>query len=205
MIKNAVAHHRYVLIHPFDNGNGRTARLFTYACLLRDGFSLVEKVINPTAVFCSDRNIYYNMLTEADKNSEEGVSNWCKYVLSGLKEEFLKIKKLTDVEFVKNNIIRPTLDFSKMRNAISDKEALILKEFLNESELTTQTLKKVFPEMSKSRYSQIFKEMKGRKLVLETNRAKYVLNFNGPLMRGLINSLNELGFLPVQDESTKNI
>ncbi len=205
MIKNAIAHHRYVVIHPFDNGNGRTARIFTYACLLRDGFSLVEKVINPTAVFCSDRNIYYDMLAEADKNTEEGVINWCKYVLSGLKDEFLKIKKLTDAEFVKINIIKPTLEFSKMRNAISDREYSVLKELLIDDELTTRNLEKVLPEMSKSRYSQMFKELKERKLLLETDRAKYVINFNGPLIRGLIYSLNELNFLPVQDESTKNI
>ena len=86
MMKNAVAHHRYVVIHPFDNGNGRTARIFTYACLLRDGYSLVEKVINPTAVFCSNRNTYYDMLAIADRNTEDGLEIWCDYVLSGVKK-----------------------------------------------------------------------------------------------------------------------
>ena len=29
LLKTAIAHHRFVWIHPFSNGNGRTVRLFT--------------------------------------------------------------------------------------------------------------------------------------------------------------------------------
>lgn len=38
LIKTAIAHHRFVWIHPFNNGNGRTVRLFTYALLVKQGF-----------------------------------------------------------------------------------------------------------------------------------------------------------------------
>ena len=34
IINIALAHHRFTLIHPFENGNGRVARLFTYAMLV---------------------------------------------------------------------------------------------------------------------------------------------------------------------------
>ncbi len=34
LLKTALAHHRFVWIHPFDNGNGRTVRLLTYAMLV---------------------------------------------------------------------------------------------------------------------------------------------------------------------------
>ena len=33
LLKIAIAHHRFVWIHPFTNGNGQTVRLFTYAIL----------------------------------------------------------------------------------------------------------------------------------------------------------------------------
>lgn len=202
MMKNAVAHHRYVVIHPFDNGNGRTARIFTYACLLKDGYSLVEKVINPTAVFCSNRNTYYDMLAIADRNTEEGLEIWCDYVLSGVKKEFEKIKKLTESNFVMEKIIKTTVNFSKDRNIINDREYIILNCFSNKLEITKSDLAIIVPDMSKSRYSQIFKELKGRKLILETKRGVYVVNFNGPLMRGLIKSLADIDYLPVHDETT---
>lgn len=53
LLKIAIAHHRFVWIHPFENGNGRVVRLFTYAMLLKKVFRDKNRIINPTAVFCS--------------------------------------------------------------------------------------------------------------------------------------------------------
>lgn len=59
LLKVAFAHHRFAWIHPFDNGNGRVVRLLTYAMLIKYGFKvhIGGRIINPTAVFCSDRKI----------------------------------------------------------------------------------------------------------------------------------------------------
>ena len=54
LLKTAIAHHRFVWIHPFGNGDGRTVRLFTYAMLIKLGFNVnVGRIINPTAVLCN--------------------------------------------------------------------------------------------------------------------------------------------------------
>jgi Fic family protein len=91
LLKAAIAHHRFVWIHPFGNGNGRTVRLFTYAMLVKTGFNVnVGRIINPTAVFCSNRNDYYNMLSEADKGTDEGMLTWADYSYFVT----LKIKKI---------------------------------------------------------------------------------------------------------------
>ena len=97
LLKAAIAHHRFVWIHPFGNGNGRTVRLFTYAMLVKTGFNVnVGRIINPTAVFCSNRNDYYNNLSIADTGTDTGILAWSEYVLKGLKEEIEKIDKLLD-------------------------------------------------------------------------------------------------------------
>ena len=93
VLKSAIFHHRFVWIHPFGNGNGRTVRLFTYAMLVKTGFNVnVGRIINPTAVFCSNRNDYYENLSKADLGTTEGILQWCEYVLKGLKEEIEKIE-----------------------------------------------------------------------------------------------------------------
>jgi len=67
LLKVAIAHHRFVWVHPFGNGNGRTVRLFTYAMLVKLGFNVnVGRILNPTAVFCSNRDDYYKYLSAAD-------------------------------------------------------------------------------------------------------------------------------------------
>jgi len=89
LIKVALAHHRFGWIHPFSNGNGRVVRLMTYALLIKYGFNVKTggRVLNPTAVFCNDRERYYAMLSCADKGMDESLDRWCTYVLQGILDE----------------------------------------------------------------------------------------------------------------------
>jgi Fic family protein len=79
LIKVALVHHRFAWAHPFGNGNGRVVRLLTYTLLIKYGFNVKTggRVLNPTAVFCNDRDRYYAMLAEADTGGPEGREVWC--------------------------------------------------------------------------------------------------------------------------------
>lgn len=55
-------HHRLVWIHPFFDGNGRTARLAMNVLLLRKGFP-------PAIILKNDRQKYYEALNQANKGS----------------------------------------------------------------------------------------------------------------------------------------
>jgi Fic family protein len=113
LLKAAIAHHRFVWVHPFGNGNGRTVRIFTYAMLVKAGFNVnVGRIINPTAVFCSNRKDYYDNLAEADTGTEQGILTWVEYVLKGLKEEIEKIDKLLDYRYLQKEILVPAINLS---------------------------------------------------------------------------------------------
>jgi Fic family protein len=56
----ALAHHRFVHIHPFYDGNGRTARLIMNLFLMQNGYPIVMVLKN-------DRKKYYRALSLADK------------------------------------------------------------------------------------------------------------------------------------------
>ncbi|ELI8268688.1 Fic family protein, partial [Yersinia enterocolitica] len=64
-------------------------RLLTYSLLIKYGFNVKTsgRVLNPTAVFCNDRERYYSMLAEADTGAVEGLEQWCLYVLTGISAE----------------------------------------------------------------------------------------------------------------------
>jgi Fic family protein len=55
----AVFHHRFVSIHPFDDGNGRVARLLMNLLLIKQGYPF-------TVVRNYDRRRYYDTLKKAD-------------------------------------------------------------------------------------------------------------------------------------------
>jgi Fic family protein len=91
LLITALAHHRMAWIHPFDSGNGRLIRMFTYALLIKQGFKVKSgRILNPTAIFCMDRYEYYDMLALADTGEEKNVLKWCTYVLQGLLKEIEK-------------------------------------------------------------------------------------------------------------------
>lgn len=57
-----VFHHRFVWIHPFFDGNGRTVRLAMNLILMRAGFP-------PAIILKNDRNKYYEALNQANNGN----------------------------------------------------------------------------------------------------------------------------------------
>jgi len=64
----AVAHHRLVSIHPFLDGNGRTARLILNMILLRADYP-------PAVISRANRAQYYRALAAADRGSDDALAN----------------------------------------------------------------------------------------------------------------------------------
>lgn len=65
----ALAHHRLVAIHPFIDGNGRTARLLMNLILLRAGYP-------PTVIQRINRRQYYRVLDQADSGKPAALVNF---------------------------------------------------------------------------------------------------------------------------------
>lgn len=203
LLKAAIAHHRFVWIHPFGNGNGRTVRLFTYAMLVKTGFNVnVGRIINPTAVFCSNRNDYYSHLSKADSGTDKGILKWSEYVLRGLKEEIEKIDKLTDYDFLRKEILIPAINHSLERKYITDVEAKILKKVTEKQVVQAGDVKEFFVGKLNAEVSRQIRRLIDKKMLIPENEGarKYILRFdNNYLLRGVINALGERDFLPVQE------
>lgn len=149
LMKIALVHHRFGWIHPFGNGNGRTVRLLTYALLIKYGFNVQAggRVLNPTAVFCNDRERYYAMLSLADKGTEQGLEEWCLYVLSGISSELKKVDQLTNHAFLSEKILYPAIDFSSERGVINPLESKVLKRSVELGTIKAGDLRAVLPDL----------------------------------------------------------
>lgn len=203
LIKMAIAHHRFVWIYPFNNGNGRTVRLFTYALLVKQGFHVeMGRILNPTAVFCSDRKKYYDYLSAADSGDEKEIAAWCEYVLSGLKQEIEKIDRLTEYEYLKKEVIVPAITFAHERKVITDIEAKILRRTAELGRMQASDISNLFPGKSSAEISRQIARLRDRKMLQPEKEGsrKYIIRFdNNYLLRGIIKFLGEKGFLPVKD------
>ncbi|MCD5382210.1 MAG: Fic family protein [Candidatus Pacebacteria bacterium] len=199
----ALAHHRMTVIHPFDNGNGRLVRLLTYAQLLQQGFSVKSgRILNPTAIFCDNRDIYYEKLSEADAWTNTGLLNWCLYVLKGLAREIEKIDNLLDRGYLCTQILVPMLDRSKKNKYITEEEYQILRFITNQSKdmtLRAGDLEQILGVTQSVPRSRIINRALEKKLIqpIEENGRIYTLSFFGNYMfRELTQLLVEKGFVP---------
>ena len=204
LLKTAIAHHRFVWAHPFGNGNGRTVRLFTYAMLVKQGFNVnLGRIVNPTAIFCNDRDLYYKYLSKADKGTRKGILEWSEYVLSGLKTEIQKIDRLSDYKYLKKNILNNALTFSRENDRITETEFKILKIAIEKKVIQASDLRVVFPNKLNAEISRNIRGLKDKQLLIpeKENGRKYIISFqNKILLRGIIRALDKNGFLPIKNE-----
>jgi len=203
LLKTAIAHHRFTWIHPFGNGNGRVVRLLTYALMIKYGFNVKDgKIINPTAVFCNDRDGYYEHLADADLGTDESLLNWCDYVLSGILEEVTKVNKLLDFDFLYKNILVPTIKLGAERGYINKEEAKVLNIGILKQSFKATELDEAFVGLSSRQKTHLIAKMKESGFIrpLKKNGRTYYVSFmNNFLMRSLIQVLEKENFIPAID------
>jgi len=203
LLKVAIAHHRFLWIHPFTNGNGRTVRLFTYAMLVKQGFRVdVGRILNPSAVFCLDRENYYRYLALADTGERGHILSWCEYVLSGLRDEIEKTDRLLDYKYLKNEILLPAIRYSKGRKLVSDVEAKVLERAVEKKEVRASDLKGVFAGKTATEVSRNIRRLRDNKMLkpVGEGKRKYIIRLdNTSLMRGIIKLLGDKGFISIED------
>lgn len=201
LIKVALAHHRFGWIHPFGNGNGRVVRLLTYSLLIKYGFNVQAggRVLNPTAVFCNDRDHYYAMLEKADAGTPLALEAWCIYVLQGILGELRKVDRLTDFTYLSDNILLPAIAFARERELITMTEARILQIGAQVGITKASDLSPAMPGMTSAQRTYQIRKLVERKMLLPIKEGarQYTLGFsNSFLLRGIIHALSEQGFIP---------
>ena len=92
----ATFHYRFIRIHPFDDGNGRMARLLMNMILIKHGYTVA-------VVPVEERSRYINTLERADKTEDLAefityIAHCCKYALN----LYLKAARGEDIEDVED-------------------------------------------------------------------------------------------------------
>lgn len=201
LMKVALAHHRFGWIHPFGNGNGRVVRLLTYALLIKYGFNVSAggRLLNPTAVFCNDRERYYTMLGMADQGTLAGLESWCVYVLSGVMTEMKKIDRLADYAYLQKHILQPALAFARERELITGDESTILAHAVKTGIFKAGDLATVLPKLNANQRTYQIKKLLNQGMLqpVQDGARQYTAGFaNSYLMRGVIRALAAENFIP---------
>ncbi len=83
LIRLAISHYQFVVIHPFLDGNGRVGRIFIALFLAQKGL-LKEPLLNVSSYFELFRDDYYDALTRVAGMSE--LDHWVRFFLTAVEK-----------------------------------------------------------------------------------------------------------------------
>jgi len=88
VIAAAITHHQFVTIHPFIDGNGRTARAWATLVLYHRGFD-VKKLFALEDYYNLDRGSYYEAIRRV--RTEKDLTSWLEYFAQGFLQELMQV------------------------------------------------------------------------------------------------------------------
>lgn len=117
-----IVQHQLVDIHPFLDGNGRTARLLSTLCLYRSGYDF-KRLFTISENYDRDRPAYYQAIQDVRKNKMD-LTGWLEYFTQGLAAQMLEVRKQGEL------VIRTDLILGKGQKAGLNGRQVNLLSFL---------------------------------------------------------------------------
>lgn len=143
IFRAAITHYQLVFIHPFIEGNGRTARAMATLMLYASNYDF-KRFFSLEQYFDSDIEKYYQALLSVQQSQNHDLTYWLEYFCYGLAIEIDKIHQ---------QVLKLSKDL-KLKQQLGDQVALterqiILLELLqNQNQITSQDAQAVLPNVS---------------------------------------------------------
>jgi Fic family protein len=93
LLEAGIAHYEFVRIHPFVDGNGRTARVLAALILYLRGFD-TKQFFCLDDYYDADRRSYYRALQKVEQTSLD-LTKWLEYFVGGVAVSVTAVKKRT--------------------------------------------------------------------------------------------------------------
>lgn len=134
IIRSAIAHFWFVSIHPFEDGNGRLARIISDMLLAR-GEKSEFRFYNVSSQMNKDKNHYYDIL-ERMQHGDGDITEWLVWYMQKL------IEALDEAETIVNTILNKSFFWQKASSIpMTERQTQMLNLFLDryEAKITSKT------------------------------------------------------------------
>ena len=97
-IRAGIAHYQFATVHPYYDGNGRTARLLTTLIVHLGGYGL-KGIYSPEEYYARDLGAYYKALTVGPSHNyyegraKAGITGWVEYFCEGVANSFESVRR----------------------------------------------------------------------------------------------------------------
>lgn len=124
VVKSAIAHFWFIIIHPFDDGNGRIARAITDMLLARSD-ETSQRFYSLSNQILIDRKKYYEVL-QRNQHSNGDITEWMSWFLNSLHQA------LSATESILQNVLRKIRFWEiHAETSINNRQRLMLNKLLD--------------------------------------------------------------------------
>jgi Fic family protein len=124
-----VAQFQFVHIHPFLDGNGRSARLLSTLILYKTGYDF-KRLFTISEYYDKDRPQYYQAIQSVRKNGMN-MMGWLEYFVNGLRSQMAEIKEKGE------QVVRQDVKLQKIRKAgLNARQEKALKHVIKQGKIT---------------------------------------------------------------------
>lgn len=153
VIEAGICHYEFVRIHPFVDGNGRTARVLATLILFLRGFD-AKQFFCLDDYYDSDRQAYYRALQSVDPIALD-LTRWLEYFVEGVKVSLAVVKER--VVKLSGERLRRT---KKGQIALTERQVRIV-EFINQNgKITNKDIRSIFRISPQAAHKEILKLVK---------------------------------------------
>jgi Fic family protein len=143
IFRAGITHYQLVYIHPFIEGNGRTARAMATLALYTAEYDF-KKFFSLEQYFDSDVDAYYQALLSVQQSPTHDLTYWLEYFCYGVAIEIDKIKQQV-MKLSKDLKLKQQLG---TQVALSERQILLLELMQTQGTITSQDAQAALPQVS---------------------------------------------------------
>ena len=165
---SGIAQFQLVHIHPFLDGNGRSARLLSTLCLYRKGYDF-KRLFTISEYYDRNRIDYYKAIQSVRENNMD-MTEWLEYFIHALAEQMQEIK-------IRGKAVIRADVLAKIHK-LSNRQAKAVGYILQYGKLTIKEFEKIYEGMPRRSLQRDLKNLVNKGLVITegaTNQLSYKL------------------------------
>lgn len=152
---SGVAQFQLVHIHPFLDGNGRSARLLSTLCLYRKSYDF-KRLFTISEYYDRNRSHYYKAIQSVRENDMD-MTLWLEYFTHALAEQLQEVK-------VRGQAVIRT-DILTKKHKLSERQAKAIQHILQQGELTIKEFIQLWPNVPRRTLQRDLKILTDKSLI----------------------------------------
>jgi len=153
---SGIAQFQLVHIHPFLDGNGRTARLLSTLCLYQRGYDF-KKLFTISEYYDRNRSDYYQALQEVRQNDMD-MTGWLEYFVQGLSTQLQEVKSLGKQAIEQDIMIKD--------HHLSERQKSAIEFIAKQGGMTIQQFENIYPDMTRRTLQRELKQLVDKKILI---------------------------------------